>query len=123
MFAQRLRSARKAKKLTQEELANLVGTTKTTISNYETGYSTPSFEILLDIANVLDVTTDYLLGRADESKSATNNNDIFSNIQKTKELKDFLGTPSITYNGIPLTEKDKEKINMILQALFLDRRK
>lgn len=63
MFAQRLRQARNEKKLTQDELAKKVNTKKTTISNYETGYSTPSHEILSDIADVLGKSTDWLLGR------------------------------------------------------------
>ncbi|MGY3717143.1 helix-turn-helix domain-containing protein [Sutcliffiella cohnii] len=67
MLGKRLRKARMEKKLTQEDLAKLVNTKKTTISNYETGYSSPSNEMLVDLANVLGVTTDYLLGRT-ESK-------------------------------------------------------
>lgn len=66
MFAQRLRIARKRKNITQEELAKRVNTKKTTISNYETKYSTPSNEMLSDIANILEVSTDYLLGRVDQ---------------------------------------------------------
>ncbi|MBN6186443.1 helix-turn-helix transcriptional regulator [Aneurinibacillus sp. BA2021] len=66
MLAQRLRQARKAKGYTQEDLAKLVNTKKTTISNYETKYSTPSNEMLIDLANVLETTTDFLLGRTDD---------------------------------------------------------
>jgi HTH-type transcriptional regulator, competence development regulator len=65
MLAKRLRLARKEKKMTQEELAKIVSTKKTTISNYETGYSTPSNEMLSDLADALGVTSDYLLGRVD----------------------------------------------------------
>lgn len=75
MLPERLRLARKSKKLTQEELAKKVNTKKTTISNYETGYSSPSNEILADLANALDVDTDYLLGLSDiPSKSFIKNN-------------------------------------------------
>lgn len=56
---------RKKKKLTQEELAFKVNLTKAAISNYENGHSTPSNETLVALANVLDVDTDYLLGRTD----------------------------------------------------------
>jgi len=62
----RLRAARKARGLSQEELAKFVNTTKGTISNYENGYSTPSNEMLLKLADVLNTTTDYLLGRTDD---------------------------------------------------------
>lgn len=66
MFSNRLRSTRKGKKLSQEELAKLIKTTKSTISNYENGYSTPSNEVLIKIADVLNTSTDYLLGRIDD---------------------------------------------------------
>jgi HTH-type transcriptional regulator, competence development regulator len=72
MLPQRLKEIRKKKKLTQEQLAKIVKTKKTTISNYETGYSSPSHEMLSDIADVLDVTTDYLLGRTDNPDDGIN---------------------------------------------------
>ena len=39
---------------------------KTTISNYETGYSSPSNELLVVISDVLNVSADFLLGRSDD---------------------------------------------------------
>ncbi|MED1781547.1 helix-turn-helix transcriptional regulator [Brevibacillus fortis] len=66
MLSQRLRTARKTKGLTQEELAEHVCTTKGTISNYENNHSTPPNDMLRQLADVLDVTTDWLLGRTDE---------------------------------------------------------
>lgn len=66
MLPTRLKIARKNKKLTQEELANKVKTTKGTISNYENGHSSPPNEMLTLLADELDVTTDWLLGREKE---------------------------------------------------------
>lgn len=68
MFNNRLKAARKAKKLTQEQLAGKLQTTKGTISNYENGHSTPSNEMLVLLSKILDVTTDYLLGVTDNPK-------------------------------------------------------
>ncbi|ANU28414.1 helix-turn-helix domain-containing protein [Planococcus versutus] len=68
MLTQRLKSARKSLKLTQEGLAKKVNTTKATISNYENGHSTPSNDMLSALADALNVSTDYLLGR-EEKKS------------------------------------------------------
>ncbi|MGG0619695.1 helix-turn-helix transcriptional regulator [Bacillus altitudinis] len=65
MLSKRLKSVRKNKGLTQEELAKRVKTTKGTISNYENGHSTPSNEMLKDLADALNTTTDYLLGRTE----------------------------------------------------------
>ncbi|MGG0794567.1 helix-turn-helix domain-containing protein [Brevibacillus laterosporus] len=96
MLSQRLRNSRKAKKLTQEQLAHKVQTKKTTISNYETGYSTPSNEMLKDLANTLDVSVDYLLGRTDD----TNNNVLMDPIIS------LLNDPS-------LSEEDRDIIERI----------
>lgn len=82
MFEQRLRATRKANKLTQEQLAKLLKTTKGTISNYENGYSTPSNEMLASIAEVLNVSSDYLLGISDNpTPSETNLIDITNNFE------------------------------------------
>ncbi len=66
MLAQRLRYARKARGLTQEDLAEKVQTTKGTISNYENNHSSPPNEMLSMLADALDVSTDWLLGRIDD---------------------------------------------------------
>lgn len=68
MRRDRLKQARKNKGYTQEDLASRVKTTKGTISNYENGHSTPPNEMLIDLANVLGVTTDWLLGRQEQSE-------------------------------------------------------
>jgi transcriptional regulator with XRE-family HTH domain len=65
MLAKRLKERRLEKKLTQEQLAKIVNTKKTTISNYENQHSTPSNEMLSKLADALDCTSDYLLGRKD----------------------------------------------------------
>lgn len=65
MLSQRLKESRKNRKLTQDELALKVNTTKSTISNYENGHSTPSNDMLVLLSNALQITTDYLLGRSD----------------------------------------------------------
>lgn len=89
MLTQRLRIARKAKNLTQEELAKLVNTRKTTISNYETGYSSPSNEMLNDLADVLDVTTDYLLGRTDNQNGKGISNNLGKRIRYLRETNNL----------------------------------
>ncbi|WP_438310908.1 helix-turn-helix domain-containing protein [Sporosarcina sp. FA9] len=75
MVSQRLRVSRNRLKLTQETLAEKVNTTKSTISNYENGHSTPSNEMLVLLSDVLEVTTDYLLGKTENPKTNSVNND------------------------------------------------
>lgn len=61
----RLREQRKNKHLSQEQVAECIGVTKSTISAYENDLRQPSYEILLKLANLYCVSTDYLLGRTD----------------------------------------------------------
>ncbi|WP_407969040.1 helix-turn-helix domain-containing protein [Bacillus altitudinis] len=69
MLSKRIKSVRKEKGLTQKELAKRLKTTKGTISNYENGHSTPSNFMLKDLADVLNTTTDFLLGRTENISS------------------------------------------------------
>ena len=57
----RIKAAREKKKITQEELAELLGMSTTHISVIERGVKPPKLETFIRIANVLGVSADYLL--------------------------------------------------------------
>ena len=63
VFCSVLKELRRKAGLTQKALADKLGVTKSVISYYELAERTPSPEMLLKIANVFHVSTDYLLGR------------------------------------------------------------
>jgi transcriptional regulator with XRE-family HTH domain len=63
VFPERLRSARDKRGLNQGDLAKRAGLQASAISHFETGTRKPSFDNLRRLADALDVTTDYLLGR------------------------------------------------------------
>ncbi len=69
IFSQRLRKAREDKKLSQTELAEKDGFQPSAISHFETGKRSPSFANLKKLADALEVTVDYLLGRAEEPQN------------------------------------------------------
>lgn len=60
-IGQRIRKFRKAKRLSQEELAELVGISTTHMSHIETGNTKLSLNVLVDIAAALNVLADDLL--------------------------------------------------------------
>lgn len=62
-FGSTLKKLRLRDNLTQLQLAQKLGVTKSVISAYETGLRMPSYEILIDISKTFKVTTDYLLGQ------------------------------------------------------------
>lgn len=69
VFSERLRIAREYRGLNQGELAQKTGMQPSAISHFETGTRKPSFDNLRILADSLDVTTDYLLGRVNEFKA------------------------------------------------------
>lgn len=66
MLANRLRQLRKEKGLTQNQVAIYCDITEKTYQNYELMTREPKIEILAKIADVYDVSIDYLVGRTDE---------------------------------------------------------
>lgn len=67
-FPERLKEARKAKKLTQKELATKLGLTDARITQYENGQGYPSAEVLYKICIELNVSMDWIMGMPDKSK-------------------------------------------------------
>lgn len=65
VFPERLRAARDRRGLSQGALADKAGLQPSAISHFETGTRKPSFDNLRRLADALEVTTDYLLGRVD----------------------------------------------------------
>lgn len=63
MFNKRLREMRMKRKLTQQNMADSIGVALRSYQCYETGSRCPSFDLLVCIADTLDVSTDYLLCR------------------------------------------------------------
>ena len=61
-FGYTLKTLRTQNNLTQAQLSQKLGITKSVISAYETGLRMPSYDILIMIAKTFKVTTDYLLG-------------------------------------------------------------
>lgn len=62
----RLKEIRKKRNLTLKQVGKMVGVSEPTISNYETGKREPDFDILCRLADVLEVSTDYLLEMTDD---------------------------------------------------------
>lgn len=63
IIADRLRMARMGRGLSQEALAEKSGVSQNTIYSYETGIRLPGAKILIAIADVLEVSLDWLCGR------------------------------------------------------------
>lgn len=58
----RIKKARMRKNLTQRDLAKRINRSETAVSNYESNVQLPPLYVLISIAEVLDVSLDYLVG-------------------------------------------------------------
>ncbi len=67
MFRIRLKELREQKGLSQDAFSKDIGVSQSTVGNWESGTRQPKMAVLEKIARYFDVSTDYLLGRSDES--------------------------------------------------------
>lgn len=106
----RLKELRLQNKLTQQQVAKAIGKTYQAYSYYENGKRDPDTETLKLLAELFNVSTDYLL----ESDINTENKKI------PKDLKKILEEEEVTLNGRMVSEEEKEQMLRVLEALYWD---
>ncbi|PZQ87064.1 MAG: XRE family transcriptional regulator [Leifsonia xyli] len=82
VFPGRLRAARELRGWSQSDLAARCGMPTSSVGHFEGGTRKPSFDNLRKLANALEVTTDYLLGRVDDPGRAEAGDPLFRDIGK-----------------------------------------
>lgn len=75
-FENRLKELRLDKKISQKQLAEIVGTNNSSICDWECGRSEPNLEALKKIAIYFEVSADYLIGLEKEDGSRITNEEI-----------------------------------------------
>ncbi|WP_165006008.1 MULTISPECIES: helix-turn-helix transcriptional regulator [unclassified Enterococcus] len=116
MFPQRIKELRLKKKLTQQEVATHLGITRPAYTAYESGKREPDFAILQRLAELFDVTTDYLLG-ANQTPDWADKDDLV-------ELDKLLDSNvNMAFNGENLTEEEKQRVKDVLTGIFWKIRK
>ena len=103
MLGNNIKELRKQKHLTQKDLAKLMHVSQQTIGAWETERAIPGSDTLALLANLFNVSTDYLLGRD------TKEDDL-----KTADLADD-GT-IFTFEGKPIPEQDLEYMKRLLRG-------
>ncbi len=85
-FKKRLKHTRDLRKLNQESLAKKAGLPSTAISHFESGTRKPSFDNLRKLAEALEVSIDYLMGRtANISGNQTHEAEIFRDYENLSD--------------------------------------
>lgn len=64
----KLKEARKKLNLSQKEVANYLKISPSIVAGYETGYRTPSTEILIKISGLYQCSLDYLVGKKKDNQ-------------------------------------------------------
>ena len=108
MIGQRIRDLRKQKKMSQSELAKIIGVTQTTITAWETGKAEPASSAVANLADYFNVTTDYLLGRPDKK-----DDDNVDYVALDKALDN-----ARSFDGEPMDDHDREILRGILKGYF-----
>lgn len=100
----KIRDLRKQAHLSQTELGKKVSVSQQTVTAWENNKAEPSSSAVAQLADIFNVTTDYLLGRP--NKQETKKDDV--------ELSD--DDVIMTWQGKPLSDEDRELIRRIMNG-------
>ncbi|EHH5516325.1 helix-turn-helix transcriptional regulator [Listeria monocytogenes] len=114
MFGKRLKNLRAESNRTQEQTANLLGLTRSAYSHIENERNEPDTQTLNKLANLYEVTTDYLLGRSDVKNLDADGFTLKEEIDMKKRMdalrKDLKNGDGLLYDGEPISEEAMESI-------------
>lgn len=103
----RIKSRREELKYSQADLAKMTGISPAAISQYESGTRFPSTHVLVKLADVLKVTTEYILGK----KMGLDIEDMIKDESVRALFRDYKN----------LSEEDKKTISKVIRSLKLDK--
>lgn len=115
-FGEKLREARIKKGYTQQQLADMLGSSFNTISNYETGKTYPhSRDIYAKLADILDVDQNYLHNENDDFIS-----DAAEKYGRTgkNQAEALIGAFGGLFSGGELSEEDKDAVMHAIQEIY-----
>lgn len=108
----KLLDARKAKGLTQQEVADFLGITRPAYTNIENGKRQPDNKVLIALAGFYGVTADYLLGIQDTKKAPD-----VAEAEKISDPDELLGLALYNKYGT-VTKEDMEDAKKVLDVFF-----
>lgn len=101
------------------KLEEKIGLSKNTLYSWKK--NTPKGSNLIKVADYFNVSTDYLLGRTDEPDSIPSNIPDWATAKDKRDFKKMLEEDEeLMFDGVPVSNEDKEKIKRIVEALFWD---
>lgn len=112
----RLKELRKSKGISQEQAANELEISVRAYQNYEYGQREPNIEMINKLADLYNVTTDYLLGR--EPKPPDSPIDAFAKGASLKELEKIL-----IERYLELPDKQREAVLEFMRSAIAEEAK
>ena len=109
-FAYRLLNLRKAAELSQAEVAKRLNINQPRYNRYEMGIFQPDMETLKKIAQLFDVSLDYLM----------ENERTLSDAPELVDLNNFIISGRYTINSRVPTQKERQMLNNVISAIFAD---
>jgi transcriptional regulator with XRE-family HTH domain len=112
-ISQRIFGIMEKKHLKQSDLANYLGISNSSVSDWKKKGSVPSADKIVKISEFLNVSVDYLLGRTDEQNSTqqinTGNvgNHSQVNVNSATQLDDTTGELVTVFKGLKFSDKVK----------------
>lgn len=113
-FPIRLRYIRKLRKMTQEVLAERLNVTKVSVSGYENGNRSPDMSTLSRLADVLNCSVDYLLGKSDHPELDEGQAKLWNDLQLPVE--EILEKYTLMWEGKEISREELEEMLMYLKA-------
>ncbi len=112
IISERIKAARKECKLTQQQIADILGLDRSTYSYYELGHLKPSVEVIVKLSAVFNVDIDWLVG-ADRNENCLNHPD--SGIELIRAIKEK--------NITELSRNERKFVALFRAASAIDKEK
>ena len=108
MLKDKLAQLRKSKGYSQAQMADFLNITRQAYNHYETGTRVPPADSLNTLADVLGVSTDYLLDRTDVISPVTSSQDIADELDRIQEMLET--QEHLIFDGAPMSSEAKSYI-------------
>jgi len=118
-MGERIASARISRNLTQKELSTLVNISESTLARFEKGVREPRSSTIIAIAQVLNVSCDYLMGLTDvlEPYTLLGSDEIKNDIGKIFEsAQKLLKQDEMLLYGKPISKEEVDSFFNLMKA-------
>lgn len=117
-FKENLKKLRKEKGISQEQLGEIVGVSRSAIAGYEQGWVNPSQKVLIKLSELFNVSIDFIMGQIPneiEDTIKTKDADIYNCFLA---IIDSLNSNTMKYRDNKLNEEQREYIKKSLNHIL-----